>query len=77
VTNRDESIACPKCGGRAVYEGRTDTIEYKGHTAPVEAAGYWCTKCDEAVFDVDSLEKREQAFFGLRARVEGASARPR
>jgi HTH-type transcriptional regulator/antitoxin MqsA len=71
MAKRHESIGCPACGGRAVYETRTDTVEYKGQTAPVKVAGYWCAKCGEAVLDGDALEKREQAFLGLRANVEG------
>ena len=54
-----------------MFETRTDTVAYKGHTAPVRVAGHWCRKCGEAVFEADALETRERAFLELRAKVEG------
>ena len=71
MAKRSESIACPECGGRTAYERRTDTVEYKGHTAPVKVAGHWCKGCGEAVLEGDALAKRERAFLELRAKVEG------
>ena len=66
-----KSISCPECGGRAINATRTDTVEYKGHTAKVKVAGYWCSQCGEAVLDGPALEKRERAYLALRATVEG------
>ena len=71
MARRPSSIRCPECGGRAVFETRTDTVEYKVHKAKVTVEGYWCEKCGEAVLDGDALRKRERAFLELRARVEG------
>jgi len=71
MAKRLESIACPECDGRAVYGTRTDTVEYQGQTATVRIPGYWCAKCGEAVLEGAALEKREQAFLGLRAKAEG------
>lgn len=71
MAKRAKTIRCPECGGNAVFETRTDTVAYKGHTAPVTVAGHWCRKCGEAVFEGDTLEKRERAFLELRAKVEG------
>ena len=54
-----------------VHKIRSDTVEYKGHTAKVRVKGHWCKKCDEAVFEGGALKKRERAFLALRAEVEG------
>ena len=71
MAKRETSIRCPSCGGRAVFETRTDTVEYKGHKAQVRVRGHWCEKCEEAVLEGDALQKREAAFLALRAQVEG------
>jgi hypothetical protein len=31
-----KSIHCPECGGTAIFETRTDAVEYQGHTAAVK-----------------------------------------
>ena len=66
-----KSIQCPECGGTAIFEVRTDTVEYKGHKVAVKVLGHWCEKCGEAVLEGDALEKRERVFLELRAKVEG------
>lgn len=71
MANRRNSIKCPACGGPAVRQVRTDTVEYKGQKASVRVSGHWCDKCGEAVLGAAALEKRERAFLELRARVEG------
>ncbi len=71
MTKRRNRIRCPECGGPAVFETRTDTVEYKGRKASVKIPGHWCEKCGEAVLEGDALEKRERAFLELRAKVEG------
>ena len=71
MAKRAKTSRCPECGGNAVFQTRTDTVEYKGHRATVRVAGHWCRKCGEAVFEGDALEKRERAFLELRAKVEG------
>ncbi len=71
MAKRQKSIRCPECGGPAVFETRTDTVEYKGHKALVRIPGHWCKNCGEAVLEGDALAKREHAFLELRAKVEG------
>lgn len=71
MTKRRNRIRCPECGGPAVFETRTDTVEYKGRKASVKIPGHWCEKCGEAVLEGPALERRERAFLGLRAKVEG------
>jgi HTH-type transcriptional regulator / antitoxin MqsA len=71
MAKRETIIQCPACGGRAVLETRTDTVEYKGRKAQVRIRGNWCEKCDEAVLEGDALQKREDTFLALRAQVEG------
>jgi HTH-type transcriptional regulator/antitoxin MqsA len=70
-TKRPNTLKCPECGGPAVHEVRTDTVEYKGQKASVRVAGHWCDKCGEAVLEGGALEKREEAYLELRAKVEG------
>ena len=67
---RRNTTTCPKCGGPAVHEVRTDTVEYKGHEASVRVSGHWCDKCGEAVLEGDALENREKAHLELRASTE-------
>ncbi|HET8539754.1 MAG TPA: type II toxin-antitoxin system MqsA family antitoxin [Anaeromyxobacter sp.] len=71
MNKRRTTTKCPECGAVAVQDVRTDTVEYKGHKAPVRVSGRWCSGCGEAVFEGDALQKREQAFLELRAKVEG------
>lgn len=61
---------CPSCAGAMKYEARKDRVTYKGHTKSFESTGWWCTSCDEAIFEGAELEKAEKAFIELRAEVE-------
>lgn len=71
MTKRRNTIKCPECGGPVVHEVRADTVEYKGQKASVRLSGHWCDKCGEAVLEGGALEKREEAYLELRAKVEG------
>lgn len=71
MAKRQKGVRCPECRGPAVFDTRTDTVEYKGRKAPVRIPGHWCKNCGEAVLDGDALAKRERAFLALRANVEG------
>lgn len=61
---------CPSCAGAMKYETRQDKVTYKGHTKSFDSTGWWCTSCDEAIFEGPELEKAEKAFVELRAEVE-------
>jgi HTH-type transcriptional regulator/antitoxin MqsA len=65
------NIRCPECGSQAVFDIRTDVVEYKGQKAKVKVAGHWCRTCGDVVLEGPALEKRERAFLELRAKVEG------
>lgn len=71
MSKRAKTIRCPECAAPAVFETRANTVEYKGHTATVRIPGHWCTRCGEAVLEGSALEKRQQSFLALRAKVEG------
>src|SRR5437870_751752 len=62
---------CPRCGAPTTRGTRPESIEYKGHIATLRLRADWCTRCDEAIYDGTALERREDAFFALRAKVEG------
>ena len=61
---------CPSCGSVMRYEMREDSVEYKGHKKTFDVTGWWCTSCDEAIFEGSQLEVAERAFVELRAEVE-------
>lgn len=61
---------CPECGAPMVYETRPDTLEYHGHERTFEMLAWWCTKCDEAVFEGQPLADRETAFLEFKAEVD-------
>lgn len=52
------------------HEERQDTVEYKGHSKAFDVTGWWCSSCDEAIFEGPELEAAERAFVELRAEVE-------
>jgi len=52
-------------------EQRDDPIAYKGHEKHLRTRGWWCSECDEAIFDGKALAVRERAFLGLKAEVDG------
>ena len=60
---------CPQCGSamrRSV--SRTETIEHQGESVQVKGlSGWFCTNCDEAVFDEDSARRYGAAGDGLIA----------
>jgi len=62
---------CPQCGG-AMRRGksRTEIIEHAGDKVRVTGlSGWFCTACDEAVFDDDSARRYGEAGDALIARV--------
>lgn len=50
-----------------VYETRPDTIEYGGEERVFPMLAWWCTSCDEALFEGQPLADRERAFLELKA----------
>lgn len=61
---------CPECGAAMVYETRPDTLEYGGQQRVFPMLAWWCTKCDEALFEGQPLADRERAFLELKAEVD-------
>jgi len=53
-----------------VYEERPDTIEYGGRARMIPMLAWWCTKCEEAIFEGQPLADREKAFLELKAEVD-------
>lgn len=66
-----ETMDCPMCGGTMVLETRSDTITYKGESRSLEVLGWWCTECEEAIFEADALAECEMSFRRLKAQVDG------
>ena len=65
---------CPSCGSEMRVERRDDRVVYKGHERQLKTRGWWCSKCDEAIFDGKVLAVRERAFLDLKAEVDGVLA---
>lgn len=53
-----------------LHETRQDTVDYKDHSKSFNVTGWWCSSCDEAIFEGPELEAAERAFVELRAEVE-------
>jgi HTH-type transcriptional regulator / antitoxin MqsA len=62
---------CMACGGLMHFETRSDPVRYLEHQRPFESLGFWCSKCDEAIFDGAALKLHEKAFLQLKAEVDG------
>jgi YgiT-type zinc finger domain-containing protein len=58
-----------------LYETRPDTIEYKGRKRTIDMLAWWCDSCGEGIFQGQPLADREQAFFELKAEVDGSVQR--
>lgn len=58
---------CPQCGAAMRREkGRSEVIEFAGASARVTGlSGWFCTACDEAIFDDDSARRYGEAGDGL------------
>jgi HTH-type transcriptional regulator / antitoxin MqsA len=61
---------CPECGSSMVYETRPDTLAYGGEERVFPMLAWWCTSCDEAIFEGQPLADRERAFLELKAEVD-------
>lgn len=62
---------CPQCGAAMRRrEARSETIEYAGESARVTGlSGWFCTACDEAIFDGESARRYGEAGDALIARA--------
>jgi len=54
-----------------VHERRRDQVRYRQVRRTLRLLGWWCTRCDEAIFEGRALAVRERAFAALRAAGEG------
>lgn len=61
---------CPACGGAMLHEKRQDSVDYRSHRKSFDVTGWWCTSCEEAIFEGPELEAAERAFVELRAEVQ-------
>ncbi len=54
---------CPQCGAATRRkESRTEVIEFEGESTRVTGlSGWFCTSCDEAIFDDDSARRYGEA----------------
>ncbi|MCP4594452.1 MAG: type II toxin-antitoxin system MqsA family antitoxin [bacterium] len=66
-----ETIRCHSCGGDMVRDVRTDTVEYKDVTKTVEQPGWYCSQCEEVVFDGADAAVSEEVFIRLKADLDG------
>jgi len=66
-----ETIRCHACGAEMVRDVRPDEVVYKGRTAKIEQAGWYCRGCDEVVLEGADAAVADEAFICLRAEVDG------
>lgn len=54
---------CPQCGAAmSEKKGHTEVVEFEGESVRVEGlSGWFCTTCDEAIFDDDSARRYGEA----------------
>lgn len=57
------SKSCPQCGASmSKRAGHVETVEFAGKTERVEGlSGWFCTACDEAIFDDGSARRYGEA----------------
>lgn len=62
---------CPQCGAAmARQEAHTETVEFEGESVRVEGlSGWFCTACDEAIFDDESAHRYGAAGDALIGRA--------
>jgi HTH-type transcriptional regulator / antitoxin MqsA len=68
--NKSNTQPCPVCGSKMRFEKRDDVLSYQGKEKRIKTLGWWCTSCDEAIFDGKALAEREKAFLTLKAEVD-------
>ena len=68
--NKANTQPCPVCGSKMRFEKRDDVLSYRGHEKRIDTLGWWCTGCEEAIFDGKALAEREKAFLTLNAQVD-------
>lgn len=67
---KTETHPCPSCASGMTFEKREDVLRYGGKDKRIKVQGWWCTGCDEAVFESAALVARERAFLELKAEVD-------
>ena len=65
------SRICPECGAAMQRrKSQVELIEFKGESTQVSGlSGWFCTACDEAIFDDDSARRYGEAGDALIARA--------
>ena len=66
-----QTIRCSECGGDMVRDTRQMTFSYKGMTATVDQAGYYCTQCDESVHTGVEAAAADRALNLMKAKIQG------
>lgn len=62
---------CPECGAEMRYEKHPDEVNYLGHKRALHTAGWWCSKCGQAILEGPALQAREKTFLELKAEIDG------
>lgn len=61
---------CPECDGEMRFHSRTDVVEHKGRVRELLLEAWWCTVCDEAIFEGEALLKRDEVLKELTAEAQ-------
>jgi HTH-type transcriptional regulator / antitoxin MqsA len=70
MATKPKTQACPSCGATMRFERRNDVLVHREQEKRIKTQGFWCTRCDEAIFDAKTLSERERAFLELKAEVD-------
>ncbi|NDD54144.1 YgiT-type zinc finger protein [bacterium] len=66
MSTQKTKVRCPECARVMVRGVREFPVTYKDTTLSAHVKGYFCEKCNEAIFDDDALKSMERVWLKLK-----------